>query len=197
MIRSARTGACYCGKCGKKLLDDSYNTGKHAELCGYAAGSYEPLKEGVDLGYRMEGSREGVLLSVCRPMLKLIRGFTDRFYGAEWESVFEVKFPAGSKVPIILKNETGLEPDILMMLIRAGRILSISPERDAEEAHKAFPGVIDLYSIQMFSHIYRNKGFGSERILPEETERKLLRTIPEDCFRFPGKNHGSVIIRTA
>ena len=193
MIRSARTGACYCGKCGKKLLDDSYNTGKHAELCGYAAGSYEPLKEGVDLGYRMEGSREGVLLSVCRPMLKLIRGFTDRFYGAEWESVFEVKFPAGSKVPIILKNETGLEPDILMMLIRAGRILSISPERDAEEAHKAFPGVIDLYSIQMFSHIYRNKGFGSERILPEETERKLLRTIPEDCVweddsREPDKN---------
>ena len=61
MIRSARTGACYCGKCGKKLLDDSYNMGKHAELCGYAAGSYEPLKEGVDLGYRMEGSREGVL----------------------------------------------------------------------------------------------------------------------------------------
>ena len=181
MIRSARTGACYCGKCGKKLLDDSYNTGKHAELCGYAAGSYEPLKEGVDLGYRMEGSREGVLLSVCRPMLKLIRGFTDRFYGAEWESVFEVKFPAGSKVPAVLKNETGLEPNILMRLIKAGRILPISPEKDAEEVHKAFPAVIDLHSIQMFAHIYRNKGFGTERILPEETERKILRKIPEEC----------------
>ena len=181
MIRSARTGACYCGKCGKKLLDDSYNTGKHAELCGYAAGSYEPLKEGVDLGYRLEGSREGVLLSVCRPLLKLIRGFTDRFYGAEWESVFEVKFPAGSKVPAVLKNETGLEPNILMRLIKAGRILPISPEKDAEEVHKAFPAVIDLHSIQMFAHIYRNKGFGTERILPEETERKLLRKIPEDC----------------
>ena len=181
MIRSARTGACYCGKCGKKLLDDSYNTGKHAELCGYAAGSYERLKEGVDLGYRLEGSREGVLLSVCRPLLKLIRGFTDRFYGAEWESVFEVKFPAGSKVPAVLKNETGLEPNILMRLIKAGRILPISPEKDAEEVHKAFPAVIDLHSIQMFAHIYRNKGFGTERILPEETERKLLRKIPEDC----------------
>ena len=181
MIRSARTGACYCGKCGKKLLDDSYNTGKHAELCGYAAGSYEPLKEGVDLGYRLEGSREGVLLSVCRPLLKLIRGFTDRFYGAEWESVFEVKFPAGSKVPAVLKNETGLEPNILMRLIKAGRILPISPEKDAEEVHKAFPAVIDLHSIQMFAHIYRNKGFGTERILPEETERKLLRKIPEEC----------------
>lgn len=181
MIRSARTGACYCGKCGKKLLDDSYNTGKHAELCGYAAGSHEPLKEGVDLGYRLEGSREGVLLSVCRPLLKLIRGFTDRFYGAEWESVFEVKFPAGSKVPAVLKNETGLEPDVLMMLIKAGRILPISPEKNAEEVHKAFPAVIDLHSIQMFAHIYRNKGLGTERILPEETERKLLRKIPEDC----------------
>lgn len=181
MIRSARTGACYCGKCGKKLLDDSYNTGKHAELCGYSAGSDEPLKEGVDLGYRLEGSREGVLLSVCRPLLKLIRGFTDRFYGAEWESVFEVKFPAGSKAPVILKNETGLEPKILMRLIRAGRILPISPEKDAEEVHKAFPAVIDLHSIQMFAHIYRNKGFGTERILPEETERKLLRKIPEEC----------------
>ena len=181
MIRSARTGACYCGKCGKKLLDDSYNTGKHAELCGYAAGSYEPLKEGVDLGYRLEGSREGVLLSVCRPLLKLIRGFTDRFYGAEWESVFEVKFPAGSKVPAVLKNETGLEPNILMRLIKAGRILPISPEKDSEEVHKAFPAVIDLHSIKMFAHIYRNKGLGTERILPEETERKLLRKIPEDC----------------
>ena len=186
MIRSARTGACYCGKCGKKLLDDSYNTGKHAELCGYAAGSYEPLKEGVDLGYRLEGSREGVLLSVCRPQLKVIRGFTDRFYGAEWKSVFEVRYSGGSKVPIVLKNETGLEPDILMILIRTGRIHPISPEQDAEEVHKVFPGVIDLYSLQMFAHIYRNKGFSSERILPEETERKLLRKLPEEYTRDNG-----------
>ena len=186
MIRSARTGACYCGKCGKKLLDDSYNMGKHAELCGFTAGSEDPLKEGADLGYRLEGSREGVLLSVCRPQLKVIRGFTDRFYGAEWKSVFEVRYSGGSKVPIVLKNETGLEPDILMILIRTGRIHPISPEQDAEEVHKAFPGVIDLYSLQMFAHIYRNKGFSSERILPEETERKLLRKLPEEYTRDNG-----------
>ena len=180
MIRSARTGACYCGKCGKKLLNDSYNMGKHAELCGFAQGSEDPLKEGVDLVYRLEGSREGVLLSVCKPFLRVIGGFTDRFYGAEWKSVFELRFPAGSKVPIILKNETGLEPGILMILIRAGRILPISPVKDAEEVHKAFPGVIDLYSLQMFAHIYRNKGFSSERVLSEESERKLLRKFPKE-----------------
>ena len=167
--------------------------GKHAEFCGFIAGAEEPLKEGVDLGYRLAGSGEGVLLSICRPRLKAIRGFADRFYGVEWESVFEAGFPTGTKAPIILKNETGLGPDILMMLIKAGRIIPICPEKDAEEVHKAFPGVIDLYSLQMFAYIYRNKGFGSERILPEETERKLLRKLPKECVRNDGSSEAGKI----
>ena len=183
IVRSVRTGECYCGKCGKRLIDDSYNRSKHAELCGFAVGSEMPLREGIDLGYRLEGTDEGVTLSVCRPRLKPIRGFSDRFYGVEWDTLCETRFNAGTRIPAVTKNETGMEENRLLDLIKEGHIIPISPERDSEEIHKVFPGVIDLYSLQMFDHIYRNKGFRSERVLTKEAEAKLLRKLPGEKER--------------
>ena len=39
MIRSGKTGICYCGKCGKRQIGDRYNMNKHAQACGEGIGA--------------------------------------------------------------------------------------------------------------------------------------------------------------
>lgn len=97
--------------------------------------------------------------------------------GIEWVPVFEVLFPAGGKNPKIVRNETGYEMDVLLSLIRAGRIVPISAERDAEVIRSVFP-CIDVYSLQMFAHIYRNKGYSASGRLRPATEKLLFSKVP-------------------
>ena len=117
-----------------------------------------------------------LILRICAPHLITIRGFKDRFSGVEWTPIFTAEFHAGSKTPNIVKNETGYEMDTLLSLIRAGRIVSIRKGRDVEVIRRVFP-CIDIYSLQMFVHIYKNKGFNFESRLSRATERWLYGNI--------------------
>ena len=117
-----------------------------------------------------------LILRICAPHLITIRGFKDRFSGVEWTPIFTAEFHAGSKTPNIVKNETGYEMDTLLSLIRAGRIVSIRKGRDVEVIRRVFP-CIDIYSLQMFVHIYKNKGFNVESRLSRATERWLYGNI--------------------
>lgn len=189
MIRSGKTGICYCGKCGKRQIGDHYNMNKHAQACGEgigAKGEAVLVDEGSGWGYRLDSIPGGsapkeapavLRLHICAPRLRPIPGFTDRFSGIEWVPVFEVLFPAGSKNPEIVRNETGYEMDVLLSLIRAGRIVPISAERDAEVIRSVFP-CIDVYSLQMFAHIYRNKGYSASGRLRPATEKFLFSKVP-------------------
>ena len=127
-VRSAETGACYCGRCGKRQLNDRYNMQKHGQICSpqFKAGDdVYVVDEGSSLGYRLEskvnaGSSPDMLtLSICTPVLTRIRGFKDRFSGMEWKTVFTAEFAAGTRVPQILRNETGYDMEVLLSLIRA------------------------------------------------------------------------------
>ena len=216
MIRSGKTGICYCGKCGKRQIGDHYNMNKHAQACGEgigAKGEAVLVDEGSGWGYRLDSIPGGsapektlavriakspaparrmtspaadsgpeaapvaLRLHICAPRLRPIPGFTDRFSGIEWVPVFEVLFPAGRKNPKIVRNETGYEIDVLLSLIRAGRIVPISAERDAEVIRSVFP-CIDVYSLQMFAHIYRNKGYSASGRLRPATEKLLFSKVP-------------------
>ena len=221
MIRSCKTGICYCGKCGKRQIGDRYNMNKHARACCEGIGAKDEavlVDEGRGWGYRLDSVPGGsalkaapaaassavptaspktapaaarktaptavrktvpaaLRLSVCAPRLRPIPGFTDRFSGIEWVPEFEVLFPAGSKNPEIVRNETGYEMDVLLSLIRAGRIVPISAERDAEVIRSVFP-CIDVYSLQMFVHIYRNKGYTVSGRLRPATEKLLFSKVP-------------------
>ena len=213
MIRSGKTGICYCGKCGKRQIGDRYNMNKHVQACGEGIGAKDEVvlvDEGSGWGYRLDSVPGGsapktdpavvstaapktdpaavstvapktapaaLRLCICAPRLRPIPGFKDRFSGIEWVPVFEVLFPAGSKNPEIVRNETGYEMDVLLSLIRAGRIVPISVERDAEVIRSVFP-CIDVYSLQMFAHIYRNKGYSASGRLRPATEKLLFSKVP-------------------
>lgn len=199
-IRSKSTNACYCGKCGQRQLGDRYNMRKHAQACGFGVGGEDDVllvDEDSGWGYYLESApgngksgagkscdgtpedtKSGVLtLRVCAPHLIAIRGFKDRFSGLEWTPIFAVEFHAGSKCPKIVQNETGYEMDTLLCLIRAGRIIPIRTERDVEAIRRVFP-CIDIYSLQMFVHIYKNKGYSAADRLKPATETWLFENAP-------------------
>ena len=205
MVRSGQTGACYCGKCGKRQLADRYNMHKHAMICGSGIGEKDEIlliDEDSSWGYCLDAlpitaracdqaaaitapaitaracDRQALRLRVCAPQLKKVRGFTDRFSGLEWGPVFEAVFPAGSKSPEIVKNMTGYPMDVLLSLIRAGRIVPIRTDSDAEIVRRVFP-CIDVYSLQMFVHIYRNKGYSAADRIRPATERLLFERVPD------------------
>ena len=198
---------CYCGRCGKRQLLDKYNVLKHEQACSLSIGNLQSddtyaadrrannsqlrltddvviVEEKRHWGYRLEASVNddaagGVLmLSVCMPILKRIPGFTDRFSGMEWDPIFEVAFAARSRHPRILRNETGYEMDVLLSLIRAGRISPISMESDRAVIRRVFPGVIDIYSLQMFTQIYCNKGYSADACIKHTTENWLFENTP-------------------
>ena len=57
MIRSGKTGICYCGKCGKRQIGDRYNMNKHAQACGEGIGAKDEVvlvDEGSGWGYRLD-----------------------------------------------------------------------------------------------------------------------------------------------
>ena len=208
MVRSKKNDICYCGRCGKRQIGDRYNMNKHAQICAAGVSVKDEVllvEEDSGWGYRLDsmpsasnteitsgasdtesipspydlGSEPQVLrLRVCAPHLVPIGGFTDRFSGMKWVPIFEVLFPAGSKSPDIIKNETGFDMDVLLSLIRAGRIVPISKESDAEVIRRVFP-CIDVYTLQMFVHIYKNKGFSTADRIRPGTENLLFAKIPD------------------
>ncbi len=83
-VRSPETGACFCGRCGKRQLTDLYNMKKHAQICNPQFSEKEEVlvvEEGRSWGYRLENAPGVLTLSVCAPFLIRIRGFKDRFSG--------------------------------------------------------------------------------------------------------------------
>ena len=179
-VRSPETGACFCGKCGKRQLTDLYNMQKHAQICDPRLSERDEVlvvEEGRSWGYRLESAPGVLTLSVCAPFLTRIRGFKDRFSGMEWIPVFVAEFPAGTKNPRILSNDTGYEMEVLLSLIRAGRIIPIRTERDSEVIRHVFP-CIDIYSLQMFAYIYKCKGFTADKRIKPGTEAWLFEKTP-------------------
>ena len=179
-VKSPETGACYCGRCGKRQLTDLYNMQKHAQICDpQFSGKDEVLvvEEGRSWGYRLESTPGVLTLTVCEPVLVRIRGFKDRFSGMAWIPVFAAEFAAGTRNPNILRNDTGYDMEVLLSLIRAGRIIPISTVRDSKVIRQVFP-CIDIYSLQMFAHIYKCKGFTANKPIKPATESWLFEKTP-------------------
>ena len=180
MIRRKSDGFCYCARCGKRQLD-LYNMKKHAAFCGFGDGKVLVLEEERSLGYRLEAEEGALLLRVCRPTLKTLRGFTDRFRGIEWTPLFEVRFPAGQRTCQVVGDGDGFDLRALLSGIGEGKVLPIHRERDADLIRRVFPGVVDVYSPLMFAHIYRGRGFREKKVLSERAEKCLFEKLPAEA----------------
>ena len=179
-VKSPETGACYCGRCGKRQLTDLYNMQKHAQICDPRFSGKDEVRvveEGRSWGYRLESAPGVLTLSICAPFLTRIRGFKDRFCGMEWIPIFIAEFAAGTMNSRILSNDTGYDMEVLLSLIRAERIIPIDTEKDSEVIRQVFP-CIDIYSLQMFAHIYKCKGFTAIKPIKPGTESWLFEKTP-------------------
>ena len=68
----------FCGKCGKRLTPDFYNSKKHAEECGFKVIESLPNRGVVtddSAGYRLDVWKGNLLLEICQPELVPRPGF--------------------------------------------------------------------------------------------------------------------------
>ena len=165
----------YCACCGKIQLQDNYNYKKHGSICGFSDDdNFTPVREGMTYGYRWAKEGQKLRFSVCLPRLILRPGFSDRYQGGCWESVFEAELLPAQKEIEILKNETDKDFGKWIALADEGELVRIQKETDSEVIHSVFPGILDIWNLRMFVSIYRNKGYRYVPLLSEETARRLV-----------------------
>ena len=186
LMRSDKFNKWFCGRCGKRLIPDLYNAGKHAQSCGFScaeSGRDRNVIADYDRGYRLTAEGEDLHLEICRPELVPIPGFPDRFRGIRWITVMDTVFPSGSREPEVIKNDSGADPDLWLAMIRAEKCCRIHSSTDAQIIRQVFPGIIRIYSLQMFAHIYRTKGFRHTRLLTEQEAMRLMMMSEKDALR--------------
>ena len=186
LMRSDKFNKWFCGRCGKRLIPDLYNAGKHAQSCGFScaeSGRDRNVIADYDRGYRLTAKGETLHLEICRPELVPIPGFPDRFRGIRWITVMDTVFTSGSREPEVIKNDSGADPDLWLAMIRAEKCCRIHSSTDAQIIRQVFPGIIRIYSLQMFAHIYRTKGFRHTRLLTEQEAMRLMLMSEKDALR--------------
>ena len=186
LMRSDKFNKWFCGRCGKRLIPDLYNAGKHAQSCGFSCsenGRDRNVIADYDRGYRLTAEGERLHLEICRPELVPIPGFPDRFRGIRWVTLMDTVFPSGSREPEVIKNDSGADLDLWLAMIRAEKCCRIHSSTDAQIIRQVFPGIIRIYSLQMFAHIYRTKGFRHTRLLTEQEAMRLMLMSDKDALR--------------
>lgn len=188
MMQSGQHHGWFCGKCGKHITPDLYNANKHAEVCGFSVmdtGDSRNVANDHEPGYRLSSKDGNLCLEICFPELVNIPGFQDRFRGMRWVPVMEAVFHPDQRVPVITENTSGIDLGLWLSLIRAGKCCRIH-DSEIEVIREVFPGIIGIYSLQMFVHIYCNKGFRHSRLLTEQVAQRVLRA----GWEMPGMNSG-------
>ena len=166
---------CYCAYCGKIQLQDYYNYKKHGNICGFTDDdNFTPVREGVTYGYRWSKEGQKLRFSVCLPRLILRPGFSDRYLGGCWDSVFEAELSLAQKKVEILKNETDIDFDEWIARADKEDLVRIHAGSDGEAIRSAFPGIIDIWDLKTFINLYRKKGYRYVPLLTEETARHLV-----------------------
>ena len=178
IIKSKISGTCYCGNCGEEILPDRGNITKHLQnkTCGPNIDEKDDnfiVEEEGCLGYYLDVDEDALLLFVCTPRFKSEHLFGNRITGIEWVPVYIVTFPAASKCPVAVKNTYGMELEEVLAGIEIGRIFPIRRENDLDVVQKVFP-CIDIFSLEMFVHIYRHKGYNTTQLIGASMEQWLL-----------------------
>ena len=178
IIKSKTSGTCYCGNCGVIVWPNQSLFSEHIQnkKCGpYFDGTdvnYVVEEKGC-LGYYLDNTQNSLLLFVCTPQFKQDHVSGDQIKGMEWVPVYIAEFPVASKCPITIKNSYGMELEDVLAKIKCGRIFPIRNENDLDVLQRVFP-CIDIFSLQMFAHIYRNKGFNATESIGSGMEKWLL-----------------------
>lgn len=181
MFKNKKNLRVYCGKCGKLMMQDHYNFHKHAAICGPQDDwdDYTPVCEGSCYGYRLAAFEDYLELTICTPVLVPLPGFHDKYIGGKWDVILCAKYKTNSKVINLCKNVSSLSLNDWLSIIKLKKCVKIHKESDADIIRSVFPIVTDVYSLEMFSYIYQNKGLHFRQILPTHLEQKLFTRLPD------------------
>lgn len=175
----------YCGKCGKKQLQDNHNLKKHAQSCGFKTEAEPRVKEdGNDFAYAFKISDDGSRLNfyVFSYSLELMPGFKDKYKGGTYKKIFMASF---GKEKGDIKEKGLYNIDIwLKKMIDQDGIPSLSAESDINIFREFFTDILAFHSYGSFLDIYRNKGYGTKKLIDNEEADKILK-FPNDKSRVP------------
>lgn len=167
--------ATYCGKCGKKQMQDSHNLKKHASLCGFPV-DVEPrvFENGNEYAYAFRISEDGESLQfyVFSYELEFMPGFRDKYRGGVYKKVFTAIFKRNSR-QVLEKGMYNVDAWMKMFIDQKG-IPSLSADKDIDIFREFFTDVLAFESYGAFLDIYRNKGYGHKKLITDERASSVL-----------------------
>ena len=178
----------YCSHCGKRVLQDEYNLKKHGQGCGFTSFDIFEILTESNYGYAFSKRDEKTLLfSVYRPDLRPLPGFKDRFKNNGWIPVYEAAFTWNSR-EIREKGEYSF--DIWLALINMRKLPYLSTVPFSQVIASVFPTVPHTYSLTMFYHIYKTKGFFVTPYEPSKYVKDTYCHMKQDEFFYSRKLKG-------
>ncbi len=192
---------CYCSFCGKPVMQDAYNLRKHSADCfGMDEGRdiMQRLRLHADFGYRVSIETNSkhqdrmsddddsdpaaykptynLIIEICAPEFIPRPRFQDRYQGAKWKSILKAVYRNdGSKKVDIVYNNSLFPYDVWLALIRKNKLVQVQTEDTTTLIGMVFPQVYDIYSLQMFDFIYRNRGYERKVCIPDQYKSRLLK----------------------
>lgn len=169
---------CFCSKCGKKILNDSYQLSKHQNECVIFEDKYKALEDKNVYGYAFRIKNGKLVFIVYQLSLELSPGFSNKYNGAKWKNVFKATFSIDSKI-IVEEGLYNVDVWFKMLLERTGSVClnKENPEKVIRHCFKSIPFV---YSYGDFLDIYRQRGYHYNRIniekIKEIKDDKKLKT---------------------
>lgn len=181
LIKTKWSNGYYCSKCGKLLPNDRYNMEKHSAIC-WKRPLHEAdiLEEYFNEVYTIEDQHKKIILTVNYPYVETLPDHDDSIAAVKWRTVYKFSFYNGKNGSGICSKEGNDIPGRIMSRIREGEIIPGMEEEAAQIIHRAFPEVLAVYDLRMFSYICTHKGFRYCKVLPEKEEKALLKLQPGD-----------------
>ena len=181
LIKTEWSNGYYCSKCGKLLPNDRYNLEKHSAIC-WKRPLHEAdiLKEYLNEVYTLEDQHKKIILTVNYPYVETLPDHDDSIAAVKWRTVYKFSFYNGKNGSGICCKEGKTKSDTIINRIRDGEFLPGMEEEAAQIIHRAFPEVLAVYDLRMFSYICTHKGFRYCKVLPEKEEKALLKLQPGD-----------------
>ena len=154
----------YCSVCGKKILQDRYNMVNHGRECGFSEKDlFDILTEDSYCYDLVKEDDETLLFSVWQPRMIPSPGFKDKYEYGVWDNVFEARFRWNSREI----EEKGLyNLRTWRYLISQEKVRYLGEEKPREVIARTFPVLPDIYSFDMFHHIYENRGYRVQAYTP-------------------------------
>lgn len=181
LIKTKWSNGYYCSKCGKLLPKDRYNMEKHSAICWKRPlREADILKEIFNEVYTIEDQHKQIIITVKYPYVETLSDHDDSIAAVKWRTVYKFGFYNGKNGSGICSKEGNDIPGRIMSRIREGEIIPGMEEEAAQIIHRAFPEVLAVYDLRMFSYICTHKGFRYCKVLPEKEEKALLKLQPGD-----------------